>query len=749
MQRIFWAIFLTMGLVTSAFAAPTIPLVGGDFAPPNEFAVELLAAGGLMPQHVLVQLERLPDAAERGMLAAAGLTLVAPLPGYGFFAAWDGRGEPTKSALPLVRYLGPVEIADKLDVRLYHGAFDAFAMREQRVAVEITLFNDVPLSAIHDIAAAVGGEVLGISTLLHTATVAVPVERAAEAASNDRVQFIAQVSPPWGAFNDQARANVQAEAVWDDSGEYGWDGTGVVGFIYDVAIIDADHPDLLGKVTQIDSPFYTDSHTSHVTCTFCGTGALEGGAYAGIAPGATAVIGAIEITAIWYNRLGDLDEDYTTAVQNHDVDLSSNSIGSNVTWNMYDCAWEGDYENTARAIDAISSGYLGKNLPIFWAAGNERGLCASGWPNCRCYNEAHPGYYVIPPPVPAKNTVTIGAIKSDDNNVAYFSSWGPTDDGRTKPTVTAPGDQAGLELSIHSCTAWGGYTDYEGTSMACPAAAGVGALLMEGLRSLDQIEQPPAELLKALIVAGAQDQGELGPDFMHGYGRVRANVSAELVRRGAYVHDAVAPGGEKRWWTEPESGEPLMAVLVWSDSPAQPNQATQLVNDLDLLVLDAGGEELHPFILDPTQPELAATTGEDHRNVEEQVVVYEPIKGPYIVIVRGTYLPEGEWPFALAGFVAHECDEDGDGFAAAQCQGDDCRDDLKAVNPDATEICDDNLDNDCNGLTDAADPACAGSDDDATPDDDDAIDDDTSSDDNDNDDASDDDDDDNDDGCGC
>ena len=307
MQRIFWAIFLTMGLVTSAFAAPTIPLVGGDFAPPNEFAVELLAAGGLMPQHVLVQLERLPDAAERGMLAAAGLTLVAPLPGYGFFAAWDGRGEPTKSALPLVRYLGPVEIADKLDVRLYHGAFDAFAMREQRVAVEITLFNDVPLSAIHDIAAAVGGEVLGISTLLHTATVAVPVERAAEAASNDRVQFIAQVSPPWGAFNDQARANVQAEAVWDDSGEYGWDGTGVVGFIYDVAVIDADHPDLLGKVTQIDSPFYTDSHTSHVTCTFCGTGALEGGAYAGIAPGATAVIGAIEITAIWYNRLGDLE----------------------------------------------------------------------------------------------------------------------------------------------------------------------------------------------------------------------------------------------------------------------------------------------------------------------------------------------------------------------------------------------------------------------------------------------------------
>lgn len=44
-------------------------------------------------------------------------------------------------------------------------------------------------------------------------------------------------------------------------------------------------------------------------------------------------------------------------------------------------------------------------------------------------------------------------------------------------------------------------------------------------------------------------------------------------------------------------------------------------------------------------------------------------------------------------------DADGDGFIAS----DDCDDTNAAVNPGATEVCDDQVDNDCNGLTDADD----------------------------------------------
>jgi hypothetical protein len=61
-------------------------------------------------------------------------------------------------------------------------------------------------------------------------------------------------------------------------------------------------------------------------------------------------------------------------------------------------------------------------------------------------------------------------------------------------------------------------------------------------------------------------------------------------------------------------------------------------------------------------------------------------------------------------------DGDGDGYGAAGCQlcdehgvcvfGDDCNDVETAVNPGATEVCADGVDNNCDDLTDLMDPAC-------------------------------------------
>ena len=51
-------------------------------------------------------------------------------------------------------------------------------------------------------------------------------------------------------------------------------------------------------------------------------------------------------------------------------------------------------------------------------------------------------------------------------------------------------------------------------------------------------------------------------------------------------------------------------------------------------------------------------------------------------------------------------DLDGDGYRDAACGGDDCDDSDPLVNPGGTESCDDQIDNDCNGLIDDVDPAC-------------------------------------------
>lgn len=57
--------------------------------------------------------------------------------------------------------------------------------------------------------------------------------------------------------------------------------------------------------------------------------------------------------------------------------------------------------------------------------------------------------------------------------------------------------------------------------------------------------------------------------------------------------------------------------------------------------------------------------------------------------------------FAFIGAIDN-CDKDGDSFLAFN----DCNDEDPTIHPGAVEACHDGIDNDCNNLTDCADPAC-------------------------------------------
>ncbi len=56
---------------------------------------------------------------------------------------------------------------------------------------------------------------------------------------------------------------------------------------------------------------------------------------------------------------------------------------------------------------------------------------------------------------------------------------------------------------------------------------------------------------------------------------------------------------------------------------------------------------------------------------------------------------------------AWEIDDDGDGYGPLACGGDDCDDTAPDVNPGEIEVCDDGVDNDCDGFIDGADPDVA------------------------------------------
>jgi subtilisin family serine protease len=94
--------------------------------------------------------------------------------------------------------------------------------------------------------------------------------------------------------------------------------------------------------------------------------------------------------------------------------------------------------------------------------------------------------------------------------IAYFSSRGPTRDGRLKPEVVAPG--------YYVLGPWAGTSDYillSGTSMASPVVAGLVALILEENPNLD------VNGLRSILTSQALSDGFTGslPNNIYGYGK--------------------------------------------------------------------------------------------------------------------------------------------------------------------------------------------------------------------------------------
>jgi subtilisin family serine protease len=109
-------------------------------------------------------------------------------------------------------------------------------------------------------------------------------------------------------------------------------------------------------------------------------------------------------------------------------------------------------------------------------------------------------YISITDPGNAENVITVGSThryKPHNYGVSYFSSRGPTGDGRTKPDLVAPGER------IDSCTPGNNFETMDGTSMAAPHVSGAAALLIARHREL--IGQP--ERVKEILTKSATDLG--------------------------------------------------------------------------------------------------------------------------------------------------------------------------------------------------------------------------------------------------
>ncbi len=119
-------------------------------------------------------------------------------------------------------------------------------------------------------------------------------------------------------------------------------------------------------------------------------------------------------------------------------------------------------------------------------------------------------------PADGDSVLAVGAVTIDGQR-APFSSVGPTVDGRIKPDVMAQG------VTVR-CAHWDNPTQYTysgGTSLSCPLAAGVAALLLHA--------KPTATPMEIANIMKATASRANSPDNLYGWGIVNARKAIESV----------------------------------------------------------------------------------------------------------------------------------------------------------------------------------------------------------------------------
>ena len=462
-------------------------------------------------------------------------------------------------------------------------------------------------------------------------------------AHNPAVAWIS-FPPQWEIHNDRSKTHMRIS----DAANYfisDLNGSGVKVAVADSGI-DQDHGDMNGRISYVESLTWGDSstedrhsgHGTHVACTVLGDGSRGG--YAGVAPQADLYFQAMEDDSTGQFSGASVDYMLRTAY-NDDVQIHTNSWGSQGDY--------GRYTTSAADVDSRTSQY-----DQFWSYDGFTVLYSAG-------NDGSTG---LTPPATAKNSIAVANHHnrggSAPDTIAQSSSKGPTDDGRIKPDLAAPGTWVRSCLSQDAQDTGGNswkstwYIEYSGTSMASPNAAGAASLVYEYLTEVAGRPSPQGALIKALLVLGAEDMGSRDiPNNNEGWGRI--NLANSLIPgsdTGVFVDDrtTLRSGGSATYeFNLTRSGSPLKVVLAWSDYQGSSSSNSQLRNDLNLEVTAPDGTT--SYLGNAFQSGRSAPGGSaDNKNNLEVVLVDSAVAGVWQVRISDVYHGGGraDQPFALA-----------------------------------------------------------------------------------------------------
>ncbi len=586
--------------------------------------------------HAVIQLDHIPSPEEKRLLAEGGISLLSYIPEDAWLASVDSRSVSDYSE-SMITFVSSLQPQDKHDPSLFEQVISGCETERCTASFFVACFEDVPDEACESV---ISGYADVDRKDLNGWIVSAEIDDIDSLLSEDEIKWVEIAFKGKSEMNNGTRKATGVRVV--QAYPFSLNGTGVVVAEWDSTWAERTHGDLSGRVTRGDSSgscqgCYCVScsegdHSTHVAGTMIGSGANSNYVYRGMAPNSTLR------TYEWPDYGGELYSETRYAVRNGSV-LSQNSWGWTACYNGSYDAWSRLYDKVVRGENSTGK------VSVIFSAGNNG-------PN---YNTS------CGPGGTAKNTISVGSVDSDDFAIDGYSSRGPTDDGRIKPDVVAPGceDEPSRNDNNPSKTIWStvtgnSYSGSCGTSMAAPAVSGIVALLHQAYRQNNSgVDQLPSTD-KAILAHTARDLGNTGPDFTYGWGLVNATKAVQLIRddaRNNLIRQSnISANAEKDTYQVyvGTNHSWFKVTLAWDDYAGDVGAARELVNNLDLVVVAPNGTRYHPWKLDPYHPsDSAARNSTDNINNIEQVYVINPINGTWNVSVNGTSVPQPYQEYSL------------------------------------------------------------------------------------------------------
>jgi PGF-pre-PGF domain-containing protein len=609
-------------------------------------------------------------------ISLTGVDIFSYVPNNAFVVRMNASAKDQVQMLDFVKWVGEYKPSYKYDPEMGNSSNDAgfFSVGTEETSMyHVSLFSENEYEKVIASLEAQGIEVLSGSGKI------IRIKASADQIKNisaiEGISWIEEYIQP-KVNNDIAVGIINVSTVHQT---YGLNGSGQIVAVcdsgLDTGVNDGSmHADLRGRILNITDTYDGDAadylgHGTHVAGSVLGNGSLSGGQYSGMAPEAELVFQSVGDNTEYLYLPDDLNVLFQAAY----------GLGARIHTNSWGSSQNGVYTDYSMQIDQFM--WEHQDMLILFSAGN------SG------VDSNHDGVIdldSIGSPGTAKNCLTVGASENErgntfgigkylywgfawsdnypvspiyedymadnSNGIAAFSSRGPTNDGRIKPDIVAPGTFIASTRSsiVGSMTGWGiiddNYVYMGGTSMSTPITAGAAALVREYYTDVENVSNPSASLLKATIINGAYNMtpGQYGigvdqeidgiPDYSQGWGRVDIENSiypeSPVVMR---YYDYIPLNYSESWNVSYDilhTSRPLRITLVWTDYPGTANVDPQLVNNLDLIV-------------DAPDGTYYGNGAPDTVNNVEGVELLEPVAGTYTITVNGTNVPQGPQNFSL------------------------------------------------------------------------------------------------------